>query len=494
MRRWMVALALLTAGCAGHPERPVTLRLGYDSPPVTLDPVRHDDRVTRSILFSVLEPLVRIGPSLAVEPALADGWDTPDERTWRLHLRPGVLFHDGRPLRVADAVASIRRAMTDPGSAVAGYLALVESVRADGERPGWIVIRTSAPAPLLLTRLALITVSPGGRPPEDGPVGTGPYRWVSGSTRGPIVLERWERYWGRPPDAGRVVIRVLDTEEEVLEAVARGAVDVVDQVTPPVASRVGARRGWRVRPLGYLATGMLGCNLLAPPLDDPMVREAIDLAIDRGRLVVAMGSADKVAAGTLVPPGVLGSLPDHGPRPADPERARELLRRAGHPEGITVTLLHGEVEQQLERELVRQLARAGIAVRAVARPWDEAYPAILAGRAQLFLWSWSFPFGDVSDFLDSAVHSRDPARRLGLSNGTGYADPEVDRWIEAAASELNGKRRLELLHLVLDRVMRDRPYIPLYHRSRLVLLHEPFALDGGGVPWLVPQAVRVRRR
>lgn len=140
----------------------------------TIDPHRHDDRVTRSVLANVYDPLVTFDGGMHVVPALAIGWSNPTELTWRLHLRAGVRFHDGQPFAARDAKYSLERARR---LHVAQYLEAL--TRIDAVDDGTLELGTSVPEPVLLNKLAGIGIVPAGTPDLlTVPVGTGAYRFV----------------------------------------------------------------------------------------------------------------------------------------------------------------------------------------------------------------------------------------------------------------------------------------------------------------------------
>ena len=125
------AVGTLTAGCAPRaaevPARP--LRIAIADRPLGLDPHLNNDFLTGAVLANGFEGLTRFDRDFRIEPCLAATWETPDPLTWRFHLRPGVRFHDGRPLRAADVVASLERARHHPRSCVTSYLVAVAAVR-----------------------------------------------------------------------------------------------------------------------------------------------------------------------------------------------------------------------------------------------------------------------------------------------------------------------------------------------------------------------------
>ncbi len=486
----LVLLALLGWGCSPPGQQETVLHVGYQHELVTLNPFAHDDAVTRAVLGAVYEPLVRIGPMLEVEPCLAERWETMDDFTWRFRLRQGVLFHDGTPVTAADVVRSLRYAVSAADSAVATYVTAVQEIREVPEEPGTVEVRTRSPAPLLLTRLSLVPVVPRGVLSDPGrPVGTGPYVWVEGSLAGPVRLRAWDRYWGPRPLADRMVVELVPGEQNLADRVLHGDLDVAAEISARALPEGVPGPGWRLVPYPPLATTILGCNVRKPPLDDPRVREAIDLAIDRRGLAGSAEPEKVEPAYGLVPQGVVGSVPLERMPQSDPVRARELLAEAGYPDGVDVELSHAGVWAPTLAFLEAGLGRAGIRLHVRLDPYDEFYRRILQGDCSLYVFGWTFPFGDASDLLDGLVHTRDPERRLGLQNGSGYSDPRVDRLIERAGEETNAALRQDAIRQVLARLAADRPYIPLYHRVRMAAARKGLVLKPFGGAWLSPQCV-----
>jgi len=480
-------LAVLAAGCGREAEPVSSARMAYDHEMITLDPHGHDDGVTSSVLSAVYETLVTLPPGRGVEPCLAERWMTPDDTTWQFRLRQGVVFHDGRPLTVDDVVYSIDRARHGAGSSVATYLEVIEDVVAISEEV--VEVRTRTPAPLLLTRVAMLSIVSRG---FDGgqPVGTGPMLWVEGSELGPVLLRRWERYWGEPSGLEEVRVRFVNDDALLAEVVDAREVDVVAEVSQGFLDSVSLGDEWRAERVSSLATTILGINVLEWPLSDPRVREAIDLVIDRRELVRATYSQRGAEpAVSLAPPEVFGFSPTMGLVAADAYRARLLLEQAGVGPDTSVRLDHSSVFQPTLDYLVAALGEVGLKVETASLPWESFYRRFQAGESHLFVFGWNFRLADASDVLEAIIHSHDPDRRLGLLNGSGYANVQVDRWIEEASREPRSSRRLELLRKSLARVGQDRPYLALYHRSRSTLLRGGFTIRAQAGALVTPQRV-----
>ena len=482
----VVATGAFAAGCAQSP--PVqSLRMAYPHELVTMDPHAHADAVTTLVLSAVYESLVRFEPGQPVKPGLADRWTTPDESTWRIHVRDGVRFHDGTRLTPADVMASIERAQA---SRVLGHqLDEIQHVQLLEGDDRTIEITTERPAPLLLTRLESVAIVPRGFNPAN-PIGTGPYRWRVGSVQGPVVLERWDDYWARAPEFDEITIQFVSVLEELADLLYNQKLDVVASVTASYVKDHEPARAWRVVALPTVATAYLGINVNQTPLDDIRVREAIDDVIDRSKLVAEIYPPGLATPATsLVSPEVFGFSPSHRRHGPDLAKAKQLLAEAGLRPGTRLKLDHQERYASVVGPLADMLAEIGIVIEPRLHQYESFYRRIEAAENELFLFTWNFTIADASPFLDAIVHSRDPLRGFGNFNGAAVSEPELDRQIEEAAHETRSEARLELLQLVLADVGAVHAYLPLFQPAALALVRDPFDVAGRQVR---PQDVRLR--
>jgi peptide/nickel transport system substrate-binding protein len=461
--------------------------MAYPHELVTMDPQAHADAVTAHVLSAVYESLVRFEPGQPVKPGLADRWTTPDESTWRIHVRDGVRFHDGGSLTPEDVVRSIERARA---SRILGHqLDDIEHVRLLDDVDRTVEITTRKPAPLLLTRLESVAIVPHDFNPAN-PVGTGPYQWRVGSVQGPVVLERWDDYWARSASFDEITIQFVSVQEELADLLNNQRLDVVASVSASYVRDHEPAQSWRVVALPTVATTYLGVNVTRSPLDDVRVREAIDNVIDRTELVsVAFPGGFAEPSTSLVSPEVFGFSPAHRRHGPNLERATQLLAEAGVTPGTRLELDHQESNAPLVGPLVDSMAKVGIEIAPQVHRYETFYRRIEAAENELFLFSWNFRIADASPFLDAFVHSRDPLRGLGSFNGAAMGDPELDRLIEHAAHETDSEARLELLQLVLADVGAVHAYLPLLQPAALALVREPFDIVGRQVK---PQFVRLK--
>lgn len=493
MRRsfFPLVLLLMTTACGGPPL--TRARLAYQHELVTLDPHNHNDSTTGALLSAIYEPLTTQDPDKGPQPRVAVAWENPSPTLWRFRLRQGILFHDGRPVSADDVVATFNRVRFDIGLTVATYMDVVEEVRKAADDPAVVEIVTRAPTPLLLHRVGMVGIAPQFFDPQR-PTGTGPYRWASGRERGPIVLRRWERYWGTPAPMEEVEVTFVPVGDRLEAALREPSIDVMSGVTLDYLRSRPLPRGWNVVEIPTLGTTMLGINVSKPPLADPRVREAIESAVDPDLLTRnAFPERGAAPAWSFLPPQVFGA--DLAPRrpPPDRERARQLLAAAGVPPGSRFGLLALGIDQRAVEEVVNALAEVGVVVEPTAASYELSYRRIMDADTELFAFGWNFRLADPSDFFDSMVHSRSSERRLGLQNGSGYANAAVDAAIEALSEEPDPARRARLVGEVLAALSCDRPYLPLYHQSRFALVRHPFRLGLRAGLWVLPQEIRSDR-
>ncbi len=462
-----VVLAGSLAACrAPGASAPSTLVLGQPTSALSLDPHLHDEESTYSTLEHFYDRLVAFGPDMQLVSELALTWQNPTDTLWRIRLRSGVVFHDGRPFGAEDVAATIRRARALPGSRVAYYLESVADVRAPD--PETVEIVTARPSPVLLNKLAFIGIVPRDTPltPVTRPVGTGPYRFLGGTPGGTIEGERFDRYWGPAPAWKRVRFRSFPDARSRAEAVTTGAADVISRFPYERALWAARQPSMRLVSAGGLGVTLLGFDIRPPsPFADLRVRQAFAAAIDRASLLPETERRYSIPIDQYVPAGVFGHLPVTSPARSDPAEAARLLDEAGFRRQAEMHLVFADTHADVGRALVRQLDAAGIRVAPEPIPQAELYARFATDPPRLFLMSWAAGTGDGSDVLEALFHT--PGGGLGAANRFGYSRPEVDVLVARAAGTLDAATRRDALWKAFELVGRDLPAVPLLLRSNL---------------------------
>ncbi|MEM1182043.1 MAG: ABC transporter substrate-binding protein [Acidobacteriota bacterium] len=436
-------------------------RIALHGDPSTLDPHLQSEVIAQAVLGNIYETLVAFGPDMALVPQLAETWDNPSDLQWRFRLREGLRFHDGRPLRMEDVLASIERVRRHPRSRQAGSLVAVVDVRRLDDRTLELV--TDRPYPVLLNRLAFVSIVPSDAPDEiTAPVGTGPYRFEARSP-GRVDLTAVADHWRVRSAPARAEYHFIADADIRVRGLLDGAFDLIDDVPPEHAESLDADPSMRLMTAPSLAVAYLQLAATVPPFDDPRVRRAVDMAIDRPAMVRELHGQFGVPSGQMVSRNVFGYDPTLQPTVRDLETARGLLADAGFADGLELTL-----ELRDGREdgpvLARQLAEIGVKLRVVERPWGDMYAQLSERRVPFYLGAWVNTSGDAGDVLDRKLHSRQPERGYGDANYGDFSHPELDAIIEESNAVLSLERRQELLQRALGLSRNDLAYIPLYSR------------------------------
>jgi peptide/nickel transport system substrate-binding protein len=493
--RWLAIPAAFAAGACQDP-RPVpsaeVLRAAVRADVTGFFP--HPPAANESYTFEmnrwVVEPVVGLDRGLNVVPALAAHWLTPDDRTFVLELRSGLRFSDGRPLTAVDVATSLEagRRLAWPND---GYLATIERVRALDERR--VEVRAQRPDPTLLARLAWGFVVPRDVPEgKPGPVpGTGPYVLESWAPGKGFVFARNSLHWGTPSSFARAEFRVEADDAERLRLVESGEADIADFVPPEAWPQLEKSEKLQLVVGAGLRVLFLGLRVDRPPFDDPSVREALDLAIDRKTLVDRVFVGKGQIANQLMPRGSVGYVPELPAASYDPERARRLLAAAGLRPGHKLRL-DGPRNRyvrdvQILEEVARQLALVGLEVQVNPLEKSALYNLLDSGGSHFFLLGWASESGDGADVFE--VLFPHPGEKLrGYSNATGFTDPLLDAITREVQSTANLRERAVVLRSAFQRLASLRPILPL------VVQPDAVVYDRRRVRWDPPVSLALRPR
>ncbi len=288
--------------------------------------------------FNIFDNLVSRHPDGKLHPGLATEWKLTNPTTWTFKLRQGVKYHNGDPFTSADAKFSIERTY-DPSvkSMVATALATIDKIEVPDAHT--LVITTKKPDPLLPARLAFYggqivpkkyLESAGPDAFNTKPVGTGPVRFASWTKDDKLVLDASPDYWGGKVDFDRMTMRPIPETAPRIASLLKGEVDIITQLPPDQGERVAGNATTRVTGALYAGLYVLAVNSKRPPLDNPLVKQALSLAIDRQAIVKELWRGRGV-----VPSGPIAKGDNHfdakqPPLPYNPGQARELLKKAGY--------------------------------------------------------------------------------------------------------------------------------------------------------------------
>jgi len=498
--------AAAAGGPANQPVRgPDTLRIAIDADPVHLNPLVEPTvwtrRITRPAIF---ESLIRYAPPEGgagsgpgtYEPELARSWTVdPSGLEIRFDLQPDVLFHDDKAMTSVDVQFTLDtvRGASGPSDHLRRLLADVDTVELLGPRA--VRVRLKRPDGYVLRALAEIPILPAHvyqhrlRASRKAPVvGTGPFRLASWDDHR-IALERWDRYWGAAPKLARIELEIQADAARALIAAKRGDVDVVpsliaayypEQLTAPGIDEKFTRLDLRPPAFRYLAM-----DAGEPPFDDPRVRHAVVLLVQRKKIAEDVRhSLARPVAGPVWPGGP-GDGPSPQAPPYDPADAYHLLDIAGwrdldgdgkrekRGQPLSVSLLatdDGDAERDL---IVDSLQHAGFRIDVRRGPTGVLAKRLADHNFDLALVSWS---GMVDDDLSPLLETG------GALNYGRFSDAAVDHALAALRERWDPAARAVAMGTLAQALAKSWPIAPITapdpHGLISVRVHGAVVWDG----------------
>lgn len=320
------------------------LVLGVVLEPPHLDPTAGAAAAIDEIVYAnVFEGLTRIGPSGEVQPALAESWEISDDgKTYTFKLHTGVTFHDGTTFDAEDVKFSLDRARAeDSTNAQKGLFAAIETVEVVD--PATVKVTLKQPQGSFLYNMgwgdAVIVAPESAGTNKEKPVGTGPFKfdnWAKGSS---VSISKNPDYWGEAalldkaefrfiPDPAASVAALLSGDVQAFPNMQAGDSLPQIQADPRFEVVIGSTEGETI----------LSINNEKPPFDNLKVRQAISYALDRQAIIDGASEAQAgIPIGSHFSPGNNAYVDLTGAYPHDPEKAKALLKGAGH-ETIQATL------------------------------------------------------------------------------------------------------------------------------------------------------------
>jgi oligopeptide transport system substrate-binding protein len=483
----------LACGCTrSEPKADLVIINGPD--PETLDPALGTSIEGLRVIASLSEGLTRNDPVTSRPiPGLAESWDvSPDLCVYTFHLRENLIWSPGDPITAEDVIYSWLRVLNPLTAAeYAGQLfyikngeALVNGTIKDPSLVGihaldsrTVRVELNHPTPFFLDLCAFQTLAVVPRKliekyGEDWmrvrPLpGSGPYLLDRWRLNDKIRLVKNPYYWDAANTRSAVVdLLPISAPSTALNLYQSGEADIIwdrDNLPYELTDLLSKRPDFHTFP--YLATYFIRCNTTRPPFNDPRVRKAFALTIDRRRLVERFLGGGEAPANYLVPDGTA----NYDPAPGlgyDPEQARRLLAEAGYPKGTgfpPVSYLFdsasggGKIHLKLGTEM-QHMWEEQLNIHVELKEMEKRVYLDAQNHLDYDLTrsSWVGDYNDPNTFLDLF-------RSNNGNNRTGWKNPRYDRLMEQADHEIDLAKRAALLKQAETILVRDEaPVIPIY--------------------------------
>lgn len=444
-----VVVLVAFVGCGQAIDDSRTLNLALKTSPNRLDPALVVDVGEGEVCALLFEGLVRFSPAGEIAPAIAHSWEIEDSgRVYVFHLDGRRHFADGTPVRAENVVSSFERVLA-PGSVssrqwvldrirgahafAGGDVTHVEGLRTRDDSTLTIELDQSfAPFLSLLAMPAAMVVGEGSDNPSGVPAGSGQWRLAQWERSDFILLEPNRYHPEAVSGLDALRFRIIPEAFTRIAEFESGAIDILEVPAAEVSRFLNdARYAERILSRAELRVYYVGLNNRRPPLDDPRVRRALNMAVDVDQLMAVLAGGKAERARGAIPP----TLPGHRERaayPYDPDAARALLADAGYPEGFPLEIWQRESPEgnRVIEAVQGYLSVIGIKATLVRREWSAFKEAVSAGRVDAFFLDWFADYPDAENFLFPLFHSQNHG---GGGNRAFFSDPNIDDLIERAS-------------------------------------------------------------
>jgi len=490
-----------TEGVEPGDEAVFNWNIGAD--PKTIDPCLNGASDGGDVINQTFEGLVR-EKSGVIYPGIAESWDvSEDGLTVTFNLRESK-WSDGSPLTAHDFVYSWKRGM-DPATAseyswiweytniVGAYAAVngesLDAVGVSAPDDNTLVVQLETPTDYIVSLLSfyhfLPTKQSAVEAGADGAwakdpanaVSNGPFKLTAYTIGEGLTLVKNENYWNADTvKLDRIEGKFIDEASTAYQAYQSGELDFLPDVpAAEIPSLIAEDPNFYVFPL--LGTYYYNFNMDLELFQDPMVRKALNLAVDREMICETMGSGQVPAAG-FVPPGFLDhegndffeTAGTYGIATDDSKvaEAQQLLAEAGYPNGEgfpEFTIMYNTSEgHQLVAELIQEMFKTnlGINTKLENQEWAVFQDTRKAGDYELSRGGW------LTDFMD-------PMGLLSIfTSENAYNDPNYynDAYdvLLSSAAKTRGAEHFEALYEAQEMLMTDLPIIPIYHYTDVMLI------------------------
>lgn len=441
-------------------------------------------------------------------------------RSITFNLRSDVTFHNGRAMTAEDVKYSFERTINpEPKSPGQGFYSNIvgfdEMVSGAAESvagmqvvdPSTVTIELKAPDAAFLHIVAINfsavvlqeAIEEYGEDFGKNPVGTGPYRFVSWDLGQEIVFERNADYFEAcSPKLDRLVFEVGQEPTVALLRLERGEVDVLGDGIPPSRfvdfSTNPDTKDLVVRGT-QMQTGYVAINTRMAPFDDVRVRQALNMAINKEKIVQIINGRAEVA-NQILPPTMPGYDPSYQGYDYDPEQAKALLTEAGFADGFTTQLFANNTDPnpRIVQSIQQDLAAIGITVELKTQAQSTVIAAGGEKNGAPLVWSggmaWIADFPDPSNFYWPILSCT--ALTPGTWNWAWYCNEALDQEAKAAdamVQDSQTEERVTAYRELFTQIMDEAPWVPIFHEERMTAHSQRMA--GDQEVWLDPVRVPV---
>ncbi len=495
-------------------KRDNIFRLNFSDPP-TFDPALVTDTTSASIIVEIFSGLVTLNKDLEIIPDLAESWDISDDgKKYTFNLREGIKFSNGDPVKASDFKWAIERASNpDTGSLnaevylgdIVGVKEVIESGGSLTEVSGLkaiddntLEITIDEPKTYFLAKLTYPTafvlskdyIEKQGEDWIDNPVGTGPFILSEYQIGQTLKLKKNENYWAEKAKVDGIIMNLAGGvsmamyENDEIDITGVGLADL-ERVKDPNDSL--SKDLVNVPP--QFSLNYIGFNVNMPPFDDVNFRKALSYAVDKEIIAEKIYSGLTKPSYSIIPPGFPGYSPSIKGIEFNEELAKEYLAKSKYSDPSTrpriiVTIPGTGGSPGLDTEVISDMWKETLGIEVEIQQVEWATYLQDMNRKRLQLWAgsgWQADYADPQDFIDVLFYSKSDV------NHGNYSNPEVDKLILEARTEVDNNRRFLLYNQAEQMIVDEAAIFPLWFDTDGYALVKPWVKGYEFTPIIVPK-------
>ncbi|APB05223.1 MULTISPECIES: ABC transporter substrate-binding protein [Raoultella] len=470
------------------------------SEPASLDPHKVESDVEFNIISDLFEGLVSVSPAGEIQPRLAEKWENKENTVWTFHLRPGITWSDGTAITAQDIVWSWQRLVSpltaSPYSSYPGNMHIVNAKEiAEGKKApetlgmkavddATLEVTLTQPNAAFLAMLAHPSLVPIDKvlvnrfgeqwtKPEHI-VTSGPYKLSAWVVNERIVAERNPRYWDNEHTViNKVTWLPIHSEAADVNRYKAGEIDIVYTVPINQFAQLKKTMGDQLNVSPQLATYYYEFNTTRPPFNDPRVRLALNMALDKDIIAEKVLGQGQRPAWLISQPDIGGvklQNPEYAswPREKRIAEAKKLLSEAGYSDShpLVFNLLYNTSESHQRVAIAASSMwkkNLGVEAKLQNQEWKTMLDTMHTHNFDAVRYAWIADYDDAATFLNNF--------RTGDSENTSqYSNPAYDEALKNAAKASDGVTRGKYYQQAEDLLAKDVPAVPVYHYVRTHLV------------------------
>jgi peptide/nickel transport system substrate-binding protein len=395
---------------------------------------------------------------------ILESWEVKDPNNWLFHVRKGLKFHNGTPVTARDIVHSMGRTRSDPQSKQTQNISAVASEKALNDYT--VQVTTKIPtAPLLDYLFDRIIITSKDLYDKYGaeiadkqyPFGAGPYKFreLIPGQRLVIGKDKSHPMWKQYPQApDEIVFRIMREPEQRVTALLNNEIQIAQFVPPHLRERVERSPNHKIVKFHTAELMFLAMMPKVKPWDNKLVRQAVAYAIDRDTIIKTLLRGEASRLDGPIGEGQYGYDPKLQPKYTyNPEKAKELLKQAGYPNGVDVELQtpvgRYTLDKQLTEAMIPMLNAAGFRAKLATPDWASLWANVQVGKVPFYYMGR----GGVVD--PSAALSQ--YFETGGSPRIGYSNPKVDELLKQERQTFDPAKRKKALAEAMSLITEEAP-------------------------------------